>query len=66
MNIQETLKNDYQEQSQKIKSLLDFLIMETLRLDRKEQDLHCIEYIAIMPEIIRAKEELLNAIGIEL
>ena len=51
---------------QTVKNLLDSLVMEILRLDRMLLDRKCIETIAVEPEILRAKEELLNAMGIEL
>ena len=63
MNTQEIIKQDYEEQSRKIKNLIDFLVMETLRLDRMLLDQKCIEAIAIEPEILKVKDELLELIG---
>ena len=48
--------------SKKIKKKIDFLIMEVLRLDRMLLDQKCVEAIAVEPEIVGMKKELMNSV----
>lgn len=49
--------------SKKIKQKIDFLIMEVLRLDRMLLDQKCVEAIAVEPEIVGMKKELIALIA---
>ena len=50
------------ENRQELKAKIDFLVMETLRLDRMLLDRQCIESIQNEPEITAIKKDLMALI----